>query len=154
MANNGNNNNGDIADYVASEKFKGALIPLETLMQRDGQLTKDIQNQSKQNQGVIMTVITPPTDDNYRQVFLQANWANEEQRSRYINAFEKARKVNSKYAMDYIIDRIHANTAGDNGWLILEGLHAINHTSFTTNVPQNTQRKWIGGNRNDNSPLS
>lgn len=141
----------ELIEYAAGEQLK-KVIPIGNLARQDALIREQLK--SSQNQGVIMTVLNPAQDEDINQIFRQAKWANEEQRARYVNAYQKAECVNSEYAMEYIKRRINANTAGDEGWLILASHNALNHTSFTTNVQPQQARRWLGGNRNDTGPLS
>ena len=128
------------------------IIRLGTLARQDGMIAEAIDKSAKQGLGVIQSVLTANDDEEERQILKHALWKSQEQRNLYVIALSHLRLTGAVNARRTLLDLITANSAGDNGWLISESYHALNHTSFTTSSPE--QKRRIFGGNNSNGPTS
>lgn len=129
------------------------IIRLGQLTRQDGLIAEAIDKSAKQGLGVIQSVLTANDDEEERQILKHALWKDQEQRVKYVRALSDCRLTRAVNGRQTILDLISANSAGDNGWLILQSYHALNHTSYTLNDANQNRRRFFGG-KSDNSPTN
>ena len=159
MAKNNGNGNGDAAiktlEEIASLKtIDNNVIRLGQLARQDGLIAESIDKSAKQGQGVIQSVLSANDDEEERQILKHALWKSQEQRNLYVIALSHLRLTGATNARQTLLDLITANSAGDNGWLITESYHALNHTSIMTGSSNDGKRRIFGGNSGANATSS
>lgn len=140
-------------EQVAREKvFEGATVDIRTLMRQDGLIAESLDKGQQQRLGVIQRAITAVTDDkDYRQILKLARWRGQEHIDRTLNAIASCRTCGATKAMQFILDKITAESAGINAEGLREAFEALTHTSTTYDWRNNGNKK--NDHRNSNSPI-
>ena len=81
-------------------------------------------------------------DKDYRQILKLGLWKNTEEQDKAVNAIAVCRLTGAKKALQTVLDRITARSAGINGALIHEAFEALTHTSYTTNTMLEKKKKY------------
>jgi hypothetical protein len=159
----GNGNNGattkeeSTADVIMTDelraRFRGAHLALDDIKAEDGRLAQAA-SQSNKNIGVINTVISPT--DEFNAIILRVGGKDGRMLS---EAYYEALSYDLKDQMEYIKTRAHVEAANKPSNLILKGLQALTHTSFTATANNfsgkmkswwNKNKDSDGGLKNDN----
>lgn len=148
--NNGNNGNNTaeegVADVIMTDelraRFKGAHLALKDIQAEDGRLAQAA-SQSNKNIGVINTVISPT--DEFNAIILRVGGKDGRMLS---EAYYEALSYDLKDQMEYIKTRAHVEAANKPSNLILKGLQALTHTSFTATANNFTGKMKSWWNKN------
>lgn len=140
------NGNKTIEEIAETKHIEGVVMRLGELQRQDGIITESIEKSSKSGQGVIQTVISAVASDaNYRQILKLARWHNDHHRDITLAALRETDAAGAWKARKAILDKITAESGGNNGELIREALEALTHTTFTSQHLQDRKR----GGKND-----
>lgn len=143
-------------EQLAKEKaFEGKIIHIGELQRQDGILAESVDKMAAKGLGVIQTLITAKDDDvDYRQILKLARWKDEIQRDRYVKALAVCRMTGAKMAAKTLLDKITADSAGDNGAIMREAIEGITHTTLTTREELSRKFKNNDNRYKSNSPIA
>ena len=150
------NNGGrkSVTEQAKDKAFEGLKIHIGELQRRDGEITEAVrQSLRTQGQGVIQTLITAETDENYRQIILRARWENKKQRRLFMKAIGICARANAKWGLRLLLDVVTADTAGDNGIARREAGEWLTHQSiaFREDIERKKKREHKSAS---NSPIA
>ena len=135
-----------------SDERIGATIPIEMLDREDGILSRPALTGSRNNSGVLHTLIHAIDDTkDYRQELKTANFSSPKKALQAVKAIHSLKACG--VPDDEIIDAIIALKAGVNMAFVHEILEALTHTTLTTNYQQLNRKKNNGTSR-QNSPIT
>jgi len=144
---NGNGHIKTIEELAKEKAYTGLIVRIGELQRQDGLITEAIDKGRGQNLGVIQTIITAENDDkDYRQILKRARWKNEEQRDKFVKALAVCRITGAVKAAQTLLDKITADSAGDDGVWIRETIEGLTHTTLTTHEQIDKKKRYQNGN--------